>query len=541
MKARDKSIQTANESDGSGIRPSQLMRNTLQRRICLGAYLAVCLLLNAWPAQSQAIITTFAGNGNMTFPSDGVLATAASLNHPRGLAIDSTGSVYISDTDNWRVRRVSPAGIISSVAGNGSYGAAGDGSMAISASFSDVTGIALDAAGTLYIADASNRRIRKVTPGGIVTTFAGTGIEGSSGDGGLATNATLNRPVSVTIDVAGNLYICDSASHNIRRVSLASGIITRYAGSGLAAFFGDGGQATGASLMFPLGVATDKSGNLYIADAGNNCIRRVSPGGVIATVAGNGNRAGFAGDGAAATVALLNIPSDVAVDGSGSLFIADSGNNRIRKVDGASGIISTIAGTNSNGFSGDGGPALGAMLDFPWGLMTDAAGSFYFADRLNNRVKKIPGTSVPPTSPAMSISKGGIVPVAGISSTIQPGSWVSIYGTNLANGTSVWGGDFPTSLGDVTVTINNKAAYLCYVSPAQINLQAPDGSSSGPVNVTISRSGTTVSATVTLALQSPAFLLLGDAQHATGLIIRNNGSGSQGAGTYDFAGPASMG
>jgi hypothetical protein len=226
MKTRNKNIWKA----------TRLMCHAGQGRTCLVAVSAVCLFLSAWPAQSQGIVTTFAGDGNMAFSGDGGPATAASLNHPRGLAIDSAGGVYISDTDNWRVRRVTPGGIVSSVAGNGGYGATGDGNQAIGASFSDVTDIALDAAGNLYIADASNHRIRKVTPGGIVSTVAGTGVQGSSGDGGLAINALLNRPISVALDTAGNLYICDSSNHNVRRVSLASGMIAPFAGNGTAAW-----------------------------------------------------------------------------------------------------------------------------------------------------------------------------------------------------------------------------------------------------------------------------------------------------------------
>ena len=316
---------------------------------------------------------------------------------PTELAIDPTRGAYIADTDNWRIRLVSPTGIISTVAGNGTYGAAGDGGQAINASFSDVSDIAFDTAGNLYIADASNHRIRKVTTAGIVSTFAGTGVQGYFGDGGPAINATLNRPISVTVDAAGNLLICDSSNHNIRRVSLASGIITTYAGNGVPGFSGDGGQATAASLMYPLGVATDKSGNIYIADAGNNCIRKVSLGGVITTVAGSGGHPGFGGDGTAATGALLDIPSYVAADSSGSLFIADSGNNRVRKVDGASGIISTIAGGVNDGFSGDGGPATNSLLSFPWGINIDASGTVYIADRVNSRIRTISGVASPLT------------------------------------------------------------------------------------------------------------------------------------------------
>jgi sugar lactone lactonase YvrE len=329
----------------------------------------------------------------MTFSGDGGPAILAALNQPSGLAVDSTGAVYIADSGNWRVRRVSPAGVISTVAGNGLYGVPVSGSQAASTAFSDVTDIAIDAAGNLYIADASNHSVRKVTPAGIVTTFAGTGVQGYSGDGGAAASANLNRPIALTIDAAGNLYICDSSNHNIRRVNLASGIITLYAGVGTPAFFGDGGLAINAALMFPLGVATDSTGNLYIADAGNSVIRKVAPSGLILTVAGSGARAGFSGEGGPASVALLNLPSGVAVDGAGNLLIADSGNNRVRRVD-ASGNINTIAGTSTNGFSGDGGLSFYAILNFPWGLAIDSSGSLYIADRMNNRIRKITGAVV---------------------------------------------------------------------------------------------------------------------------------------------------
>jgi len=344
------------------------------------------LLLSASPSQSQGIIATIAGNGTTAFSGDGGPATAAALNYPCGLAIDSSGGIYIADTDNARIRRVSPSGIISTVAGNGVPGASGDGGPALSASLSDVQGVALDAAGNLYFGDASNRRVRKVTPAGIISTVAGTGVQGFSGDGGQATNATLNRPTFVLIDPAGNLYIADSSNQRIRRVGL-NGTITTIAGNGLAGFSGDGGLATNASLMFPLGMAMDRTGNLYVADANNHRTRRIDLSGVITTVAGNGVE-GFSGDLGTATSASLNYPEAVAIDGAGNLFIADSGNNRIRKVD-PSGVISTIAGTVLNGFSGDGGPSVEAVLNFPWALATDVAGDVYIADRVNSRIRKI--------------------------------------------------------------------------------------------------------------------------------------------------------
>jgi len=471
------------------------MCHTGPRRTCFVAVSAMCALLNAWPVQAQGIVTTFAGNGNMTFSGDGGPATAASLNHPRGLALDSAGGVYIADTDNWRIRRVTPAGIVSSVAGNGAYGATGDGGQATNASFSDVTDIALDSAGDLYIADASNHRVRKVTPGGIVTTLAGTGVQGSSGDGGLATNATLNRPISVALDAAGNLYICDSANHNIRRVNLASGVIATYAGNGSPAFSGDGGVATAASLQFPLGVAADRYGYVYIADSGNNSIRRVSPGGMIVTVAGS-NMAGFAGDGAAATGALLNIPSDVAVDSLGNLFIADSGNNRVRKIDGPTGIIGTIAGGASDGFSGDAGPSAISLLSFPWKIATDPAGAVYIADRVNNRIRRISAGTYVSTlagAPVASLSAASYA----VNGPLTPNFIASAYGKGLADSTVSAPLPLPTSLANVGVIVkdatgNSREAQLYFISASQINYVVPDQTSAGAAMVTVTKNGQTV-------------------------------------------------
>src|ERR1035437_8266464 len=509
MKKRNQNISKA----------TQLMSHSSQRRTCLVGVSAVCLFLNVWPAQAQGIVTTFAGNGNMTFSGDGVPATAAAFNHPRGLAIDSAGGVYISDTDNWRIRRVTPAGIVSTVVGNGTYGATGDGNQAIGASFSDVTDIALDAAGNLYIADASNHRIRKVTPGGIVSTVAGTGVQGSSGDGGLAINALLNRPISVALDTAGNLYICDSSNHNVRRVSLASGMIAPYAGNGTAAYSGDGGLATAASLNFPLGVAADRYGYVYIADAGNNAIRRVSPGGVIVTVAGN-STAGFAGDGAAANGALLNIPSDVAVDGSGNLFIADSGNNRVRKVDGPTGVIGTIAGGASDGFAGDAGPAAISLLSFPWKIATDPAGAVYIADRVNNRIRKISAGTYVATlagAPVASVSAAS----GAVNGSLAPNLIASAYGKGLADSYVNEPLPLPTSVANVGVIVKDAAgstreAQLYFISANQINYVVPDQTSAGTATVTVTKNGQTVgSGTIQVAAIAPGiFAANGNGQGA---------------------------
>lgn len=451
-------------------------------------------------------ISTVAGNGAAAFSGDGGPATAAALNHPRGIAADAAGNIYIADSDNLRVRRIDAGGRISTFAGNGIAGAAGDGGAATGASLSDATGVAIDAAGNLYIADAGNRRIRKVTPGGIITTFAGTGIQGSAGDGGAATAAQLNRPTAVTLDSAGNLYIADSSNHRIRRVA-GNGTITTVAGNGRDAFAGDGGQATNASLSFPLGVAVDKSGNLYIADAGNNRIRRVTPAGVITTVAGDGG------------TASLNIPSDIVFDAAGTLYIADSGNNRVRAVNPA-GITTTIAGTGIDGFDGDGGPAASATLNFPWGLGMDLAGNLYIGDRANNRIRKIGlgivTTEKQPVLPADSIVNGASF----ARGPVAPGSIVSIFGSDFADGVIVAKDlPLPTTLGNTSVTFNGVAAPLFAVTPGQINAQVPFETSTGNAIVQVRRGSlASESRNVAVALVSPGIFVMDQGTKAAAML-----------------------
>jgi sugar lactone lactonase YvrE len=354
------------------------------------AGLALAALVLAVPALSQTI-NTVAGGG----AGDGGPATSANLNDPASLALDASGNLYIADLGNVRIRKVDAAlGIITTVAGNGVFGFAGDGGAATSASLNSPAGVALDASGNLYIAEYANHRIRKVDAAtGIITTVAGNGINTFAGDGGAATSASLSHPNGVALDASGNLYIADYGNSRIRKVAAATGIITTVTGNGVFGFAGDGGAATSASLYFPTGVALDASGNLYIADPRTQRIRKVdAASGIITTVAGNGVL-GFAGDGGPATSANLASPSGVALDASGNLYIADIGNERIRKVDAASGIITTAAGSGVLGFAGDDGAATSASLASPWGVALDASGNLYIADYFNHRIRKVDATT----------------------------------------------------------------------------------------------------------------------------------------------------
>ncbi|NDC40171.1 MAG: T9SS C-terminal target domain-containing protein, partial [Chitinophagia bacterium] len=286
----------------------------------------------------RGIVTTIVGDsvGYPRFAGDGGPSTAASLSSPFSIATDRYGNLFIADAANRRVRKVDTNGIITTVAGNGGYTPGGDGGYATNAAIGAIGGVAVDAAGNIYIADA-NSRVRKVNTSGIISTIAGNGSLGFSGDGGPATAAVLDGAIGVCTDLRGNVYIADKNNDEIRIVN-TSGIIKRFAGTGTAGFSGDGGQATAAKISSPNAVRCDLYGNIYVTDQGNNRIRRVDTNGVIRTVAGNGT-SGFAGDGGPATAARLTNPSDVAFDQYNNLFIADKGRgvnfsdgHRIREV-----------------------------------------------------------------------------------------------------------------------------------------------------------------------------------------------------------------
>jgi hypothetical protein len=336
------------------------------------------------------IITTIAGNGTGSYNGDGTQATNADISSPKGIACDISGNIYIADYSNQRIRVVSTSGIINTIAGNGTAGYSGDGGQATNAEIHNPEGVAVDAAGNVYIADIANNRIRIVNTAGIINTFAGNGTAGYSGDGAAATAAKLNGPQGVAVDALGNLYIADQYNNVIRKVN-TSGIISTVAGNVTQGYNGDGGAATAAEINQPYGVVCDALGNMYIADQGNSCIRKVNTAGIISTVAGNGTQ-GYGGDNGAATVAALYYPRGITVDTAGNLYIADLNNNVIRKVD-TSGIITTIvgngfdAGTGNGGFSGDGGNATAAELNGPRGIVCDVFGNLFITDTYNNRLR----------------------------------------------------------------------------------------------------------------------------------------------------------
>jgi hypothetical protein len=359
------------------------MKKSLRANILFLFALSVIYLPNKVAAQN---INTYAGHGVVGFTGDGGQATAATMNEPEGVAVDAAGNLYIGDETNNRVRKVNTSGIISTYAGNGVAGYSGDGGQATAAAINAIDGLRLDAAGNLYIADNGNNRIRKINTNGIITTWAGNGVGGFSGDGGQATAAEIDFPTDVAADGAGNVYIADYFNDRIRKVTPA-GVISTFAGTGGGGFSGDGGQATAAQISGPYGVRADATGKIYIADYTNNRVRVVNSSGVISTIVGNGT-GGFSGDGGQATAAEIAGPVGMAWDAAGNMYVDDYQNSRIRKVTPA-GIISTFAGNGVGSYCCDGGPATAGEMAEPIDVTMSSSGCLYIADWINERVRVV--------------------------------------------------------------------------------------------------------------------------------------------------------
>ncbi len=336
-------------------------------------------------AASAQIITTFAGGGTGGL-GDGGPATAAVVPDPIGGIFDKYGNYYCAEATAEIIRKVSNTGIITTIAGTfGSSGFSGDSDLATTSMLYSPTSVRLDTSGDFYICDADNNRIRKVDAAtGIITTIAGSSTAGFGGDSGLAIAAMLSGPQDIYFDKLGNLYIADGYNERVRKIN-TFGIITTIAGTGFAGHTGDGGPATAAEIRFPTGLAIDDTGNLYVA--GDNVVRKITPAGIITTVAGISGMYMYTGDGVPATSAPIS-PIKLTIDAMGQLIIADNLNRRVYKVDNA-GIIHTIAGNGMAGFTGDGVPATATSLDYPSGVALDSCGNLYITEANNKRVRKV--------------------------------------------------------------------------------------------------------------------------------------------------------
>jgi len=507
------------------VEPDQAYRIRFSRSIfSLAGRVAWLLLPAVLLAQPGSYtISTIAGTGGTAYSTtagssgDGASATNAFLNAPISVAVDSSHNIYIADSNNNKIRKIA-GGIITTLAGKTNAGFSGDGGPAVNALFNSPYALYFDNSGNLFIADLLNQVVREIlAAGGTIQTVAGNNTNGYYGDNGVATNAELSNPFGVAVDSAGRIYISDSNNNRVRVVNPATGIITTYAGNGYNLYGGDNGPAVNASVNRPEGLAVDAAGDLYIADNGNNRIRRVAANGTITTVAGTGT-AGSTGDGGPATKALLSHPWGVALDSSGDLFIADYGNSRIREIT-PDGIIHTIAGGTGVGYTGDGYIATNAKLNFPTGVAVDSStGKVYIADSSNNVIRML--TPYPPVvSGVQSAGQFGAFPA------VAPGSWIEVYGSNLAIDSRPWtGGDFvglaaPTSLDGTTVTIGGQTAYIDYIGGGQVNVQVPSNVPTGqqPLIVTTAY-GTSAAYTVTVnatqpGLYAPSWALVNGTQY----------------------------
>jgi uncharacterized protein (TIGR03437 family) len=448
------------------------------------AFLFLILGVSAWG--QTYLIFTMAGNGTQGYTGDNGAATSAELALPGGIAFDKSGNMYIADGQNNVIRKVS-GGTITTFAGNGTAGYTGDKGVATSAELNNPTGVAVDSMGNVYIADSANQVVRMVSPSGTITTFAGSNVAGFEGDTGPANQAELNFPTAVAVDTNNNLYICDTDNNAIREV--VAGVINTI---GL----------TQAYLQNPVGVFVDAAGDIFVADTGNQRVVEFT-----ATlynffvIAGNGIP-GFSGDGGNALNAQLQDPKGVAVDSQGYVYIADTINSRIRKV-GLDGIITTIAGTGLPAYGGQGQYATTAPMNFPAAVTIDSSNNVWITDTHNSVIRQLQLLTP-------SIEINGVVNSANFAPKISQGALASIAGVNFGGVKVTAPIPLPLSLADVTVTVNSVIAPILYVSPTLINFQVPWQTQPGTATVQMTVNGVVAApVTVTVGNAAPGIFSLG--------------------------------
>ena len=422
--------------------------------------------------------------------------------------MDPEGNLYVADSGTHRVRRISAGGQIVTLAGSGISGFLDNVAPGIAQLYSPAA-VAADGPARIFVADTSNNRVRQIFPASLVRTTAGSGGPGLGADGRAALETPLHGPRGLASGGRGELYISDTLGHRVM-IQLPSGVLLTVAGNASAGFGGDGGRAELAQLSAPSGIAADGAGNLYIADTGNHRIRKVDAAGVITTVAGNGKDA-FAGDGGPALDASLSFPRAIAADGNGNVYIADTGNHRLRRVT-ADGIISTIAGTSEPGFSGDGAFALQAQLNAPEGILIDGSGNLWVSDTGNHRVRKL----VPLTAAPVEIAEAVVVNAASmLPGPVAPGAMVAVFAPKIGPerpepGSLDANGVLRTRLADTEVLFNGEPAPLFYAQSNQVNAQAPYGiAARGVAQVEVRVAGELrARAAVVVAASAPAIFTL---------------------------------
>ena len=466
-------------------------------------------------------IITIAGNGYRGYSVNGGAAAGAQLDQPRGLAMDAAGNLYIADGNNCRIRKVATNGIITTVAGNGTPGYSGDGGQATNAQLAYQLGVAVSASGELYIADSYNHRVRKVSVNGTITTVAGTGTPGYSGDGGPAISAQINNINGVAVDADGNLYISDYGNYRIRKVS-ANGIITTFAGTGAQGYSGDRGPAVSAQISTLWGLALDAGGNLFVADYLNHRIRKVAANGIITTVAGTGLY-GSLGDGGPATSANLAYPTGVAVDTAGNLYLVDGDNYSIRKVS-TDGVITTIAGTGSAGYSGDGGRAMSAQLGAIWGIVADPAGNVYVADSGNNAIRVLK-----PSATLLSVRTVANA-ASNLTGAIAPGEIVTAFGSGLGPAVLTQArldvnGRYGSSLATTRVLFNGTPGPILYTWSTQVSVIVPYGLSGNTASIQMEYQGVKSDPiSIPIAPTAPAIFTLDSSGKGQAAALNENGA-----------------